>query len=191
MSCERYARCASLVRRAAHHAQFRSTLRDNSTPIPTNDQGAADAHVIQSVNESVLVDYHEFSLRPLNSPKVSGGPNPGELLSTGGGEAVFLSGGNHHYAQIQLELWSARPPTDGRAAWEISKGGMLAPDVQTLVFEGSGGRIGSARVQLPTAGMYGIRAYCRGRAAAENAEIGDDLQYPTNLEYWLIQLWVP
>jgi hypothetical protein len=104
-------------------------VRNNTTPVPANDTGSTDARLLQSITESVLVDYYQFVLRPFDSPKVSDLGNPNELLSAGESGAVFLSGGNHHYAQIQLETWSARPATDHHTTWEISKGGMIATDV--------------------------------------------------------------
>ena len=160
-----------------------------ANPIPTDDAGAPDAELIQAITEPVLVDHRQFMLRAFGSETPFVLDSPAELLFAGSGGAMFLSAGSDHLADVRVELWSGRPPADHSASWELAEQGTIDVDVRRLVLESLAGRIGAESVMLPEPGGYAIRAYCRGREAASDAAIGDDLEFPTNLEHWLIQLW--
>lgn len=145
--------------------------------------------VLQEIDEPVLVDYQHFTLRPFNSRHRTSRGLPDTLLWAGEGGAVFKSGGTDHYADVRLQVCSETPPCDASQAWEIVEEGQFVTDVPILVLEGATGRISDARINLPSAGKYGIRAHCCGREAASRVDVTDGKGFPSGLESWLIQVW--
>ncbi|MEW1926788.1 hypothetical protein [Streptomyces sp. NPDC088360] len=135
------------------------------------------------------IEYRQFALVDegalLDVP--SGWPTAGQL-ATGAGRGVLLqTGGNDFYPLVQLEAWSAEPAELGQSTWDVnSEADFISAEGTIYLREWDGGLVvGPVVTGVP--GAHRLRAYCRGRAAAQ-ALIGEDMYYE-GVEEWLLQVW--
>jgi hypothetical protein len=102
-------------------------------------------------------------------------------------QVVFLSGAAEHWPGFRFEVWTAEPP-DVQEHWAEVDETLVELTEPEVRFWALFGRPLSTPLSVGNeAGVYAVRAYCRGRdsvAAGYPSEESVD-----GIEQWLVQIW--
>jgi hypothetical protein len=171
---------------AERNAIRRQTLRELAATQAAH--AASNAERTLTVSRKVeMTDYAFFSLDDGGADS----SEPGAVTTSGASGVSFLSQAREHVAEVRLEVWTATPPRDTSAKWEIVEANAFRS--YRTVHEITGAIDNStAPFNWNAQGAYGVRAHCTGRAALarllrESANLDD--KPPVGIERWLIQVW--
>jgi hypothetical protein len=140
----------------------------------------------------VLVAYRLFQLQEDADALAVEIERDDDDIATGGeGGVLFWSAANDHYPRVRIELWSGEPPSrpPGQQDGDVTRD-------ETTFTVSETGRLGlmaidrmpsdASRIRLPHLGVYRLRAYVRGRAAAGQR---GGAEFFHGVERWLLQIW--
>jgi hypothetical protein len=150
------------------------------------------AAALRRIEHRIGVEYSQFylldhAITDLPTPRW----NPPQWVQAGENWVAFLSGGQDHYASVQLQAWDREPPPT-QQAWDlITDVSFLARSGTVRLWALTMGPSGD-ELQLGPPGRYHLRAHCRGREAVRRAL--DDITapaatLPVDIEAYLVQLW--
>jgi hypothetical protein len=146
---------------------------------------------VQRFDLAADVGYHAFALQESDDAVLPvlfpDGFQQGVFLRSWPGRLDFYSGGHTHTAAVAAEVWDGPPLAEDPGGWdEQAEAEFESSSGEVAVWSMSLGRTEEA-FALGRAGVWRVRASCRGRAAA--AALSELEGTGEGVEQYLLQFW--